>query len=112
MLLLYISYVVRFIQSCIVFELKIALLNMASYNFPLFKFITNSYNWISYVRYKCVYIITNIYWYLKRRMCTRGELLTDLNKNINISIIDNHNESKIALDIIIYIIQNGERVLQ
>lgn len=45
-------------------------------------------------------------------MCTRGELLTDLNKNINISIIDNHNESKIALDIIIYIIQNGDRVLQ
>jgi len=36
--------------------------------------------------------------YLKRRMCTRGEILTDLNKNINISIIDNHNESKIALD--------------
>lgn len=45
-------------------------------------------------------------------MYTRGELLTYLNKNINISIIDNHNESKIALDIIIYIIQNGERVLQ
>jgi len=32
-------------------------------------------------------------------MGTRGEMLTDLNKNINISIIDNHNESKIASDI-------------
>lgn len=32
--------------------------------------------------------------YQKRTVCTRGEKLTDLNKNINISIIDNHNESK------------------
>lgn len=30
-------------------------------------------------------------------------MLTDLNKNINISIIDNHNESKSSS----YIIQNG-----
>lgn len=47
----------------------------------------------------CVYNNEYIYRYLKRRMGTRGEMLTDLNKNINISIIDNHNESKIASDI-------------
>jgi hypothetical protein len=55
MLPLNVSYVVRFIQFCIVFELKIALRNMSSYNFPLFKFITNSYNWISYIKYERVY---------------------------------------------------------
>lgn len=57
----------------------------------------------------CIYK-TNIIYIganLKRRMGTRGEMLTDLNKNINISIIDNHNESKIALDYVSYIIQNG-----
>lgn len=71
------------------------------YIFPLLKFITNRYNCISYMRYMCVYNneYIYIYMYLKRRMGTRGEMLTDLNKNINISIIDNHNESKIASDI-------------
>jgi len=47
----------------------------------------------------CVYNNEYICRYLKSRMGTRGEMLTDLNKNINISIIDNHNESKITSDI-------------
>lgn len=44
------------------------------------------------IHYVYRYTVNNKY--QKRIVYTRGETLTDLNKNINISIIDNHNESK------------------